>query len=63
MQVNRASGMVVLNDVLMDLVARKLMAPEEAFARAVDKAGFESLLKRAGITLGGASGARPAVKA
>ena len=48
MQVNKASGMVTLNDALMDLVTKKLVAPDEAMAKAVDKAGFESLLKRAG---------------
>jgi hypothetical protein len=38
--------MVSLNDALMDMVTRKLVAPEEALNKAVDKAGFESLLKR-----------------
>jgi len=33
----------------MDLVTRKLVAPDEAYAKSVDKAGFEMLLKRAGI--------------
>ena len=41
--------MVSLNDALMDLVAKKLVAPEEAYLKAVDKTGFEALLKRAGI--------------
>jgi twitching motility protein PilT len=49
MQVGRANGMVTLNDALMDLVTRKLVAPEEALSKSVDKAGFESLLKRAGL--------------
>ena len=48
MQVGKAAGMVTLNDALMDLVTRKLVAPEEAYARSVDKTGFEALLKRAG---------------
>ena len=38
MQVNKAQGMVTLNDALMDLVTKKLVAPEEAMAKAVDKA-------------------------
>ena len=46
MQVGKAVGMVTLNDALMDLVTKKLVAPEEAYAKAVDKAGFEALLKR-----------------
>jgi hypothetical protein len=40
--------MVTLNDALMDLVNRKLVAPEEALAKAIDKAGMESMLKRPG---------------
>lgn len=49
MQVGRAQGMVALNDALMDLVTKKLVEPQEAYLKAVDKAGFEGLLKRAGI--------------
>ncbi|HWW84221.1 MAG TPA: type IV pilus twitching motility protein PilT [Vicinamibacterales bacterium] len=49
MQVGRSNGMVTLNDALMDLVTRKLVAPEEAHSKSVDKAGFEALLKRAGL--------------
>ena len=49
MQVGRAQGMVALNDALMDLVAKKVVEPEEAYLKAVDKAGFEGLLKRANI--------------
>jgi twitching motility protein PilT len=51
MQVGRASGMVMLNDALMELVTKKVVAPEEAYAKAVDKAGFEALLKRAGMDI------------
>jgi twitching motility protein PilT len=49
MQVGKSVGMVSLNDALMDLVAKKLVAPEEAYSKSVDKGGFEALLKRAGI--------------
>jgi twitching motility protein PilT len=48
MQVGRAIGMVTLNDALMDLVNRKLVAPDEALAKAIDKPGFEAMLKRPG---------------
>jgi twitching motility protein PilT len=48
MQVGKANGMVTLNDALFDLVNKKIVAPEEAYAKAVDKTGFEALLKRAG---------------
>ena len=49
MQVGKSVGMVGLSDALMDLVAKKIVAPEEAYAKSVDKTGFEALLKRAGI--------------
>jgi len=49
MQVGRASGMVALNDALMDLVTKKLVEPEEAYLKSVDKAAFEGLLKRVNI--------------
>jgi twitching motility protein PilT len=51
MQVGKAVGMVTLNDALMDLVTKKIVAPDEAYSKAVDKGGFEGLLKRANITL------------
>src|SRR4029077_6988235 len=46
MQVGKSVGMVTLNDALLELVTKKLVAPDEALAKAVDKAGFESVLKR-----------------
>jgi len=49
MQVGKAIGMVTLNDALMELVTKKLVEPQEAYIKAVDKNGFEGLLKRAGI--------------
>jgi twitching motility protein PilT len=51
MQVGKAVGMVTLNDSLMDLVTKKVVAPDEAYSKSVDKGGFEMLLKRANITL------------
>jgi twitching motility protein PilT len=53
MQVGRNIGMVMLNDALMELVTKKLIAPDEGYAKAVDKNGFEGLLKRAGLTVEG----------
>jgi twitching motility protein PilT len=47
MQVGKAVGMVALNEALMELVTKKLVAPEEAYAKSVDKSSFEGLLKRA----------------
>jgi twitching motility protein PilT len=49
MQVGKAVGMVTLNDALMDLVNKKIVAPEEAYAKAIDKSGLEAQLKRLGF--------------
>ena len=49
MQVGKAIGMVTLNDALMDLVTKKLVTPEEAYAKAIDKTGMETTMKRLGI--------------
>jgi twitching motility protein PilT len=51
MQVGKAVGMVSLNDALMELVTKKLVAPDEAYSKAVDKPGFDMLLKRGGFAL------------
>ena len=51
MQTGRAHGMVMLNDALMDLVKKGLVEPRDAYIKAVDKSGFESLLKREGLKL------------
>jgi twitching motility protein PilT len=51
MQVGKNVGMVSLNDALFEMVAKKLVAPEEAYSKAVDKSGFEGLCKRANIVL------------
>jgi twitching motility protein PilT len=49
MQVGKANGMVTLNDALLELVTKKVIAPEEALLKAVDKTSFEASLKRVGI--------------
>jgi twitching motility protein PilT len=58
MQVNKANGMVSLNDALMELVTKKLVEPAEAYAKSVDKGSFDALLKRAGINLPGTADPR-----
>jgi twitching motility protein PilT len=65
MQVGKNVGMVTLNDALMDLVIKKLVAPEEAYAKAIDKAGIEVAMKRAGLnpSPGAPAPAAPAVAA
>lgn len=49
MQVGRAVGMVTLNDALVDLVTKKLVTPEEAYLKAVDKPVLAGMLKRFGF--------------
>ena len=49
MQVGKAAGMVTLNDALLELVTKKLVEPDEAYAKAVDKGSFEAALKRLGL--------------
>ena len=45
MQTNRKGGMVTLNDALLELVEQKQVEPQEAYGRAVDKAGLAAALK------------------
>jgi twitching motility protein PilT len=51
MQTGKAQGMEILNDALMRLVMDKTVAPDEAYFKSVDKAGFLSLLKARGIDI------------
>jgi twitching motility protein PilT len=45
MQTNRKTGMVTLNDALMELVDSKQVEPKEAYMKSVEKAGFAAALK------------------
>jgi twitching motility protein PilT len=45
MQTNRRTGMVTLNDALVELVDAKQVEPKEAYMKAVEKAGFAAALK------------------
>ena len=51
MQTGKRHGMVLLNDALIALVKDGTVEPEEAWAKAIDKAGIESQLKSAGFNL------------
>ncbi len=51
MQTAKGQGMTVLNDVLFKLVCENVVAPEEAYIKAIDKGGFLSLLKSKNIQL------------
>jgi twitching motility protein PilT len=45
MQTNRKTGMVTLNDALVELVDAKLVEPKEAYMKSVEKAGMLGALK------------------
>jgi twitching motility protein PilT len=49
MQTARKHGMVTMNDALTDLVKRNLVEPQEAYAKAVDKAGLLGSFRRGGM--------------
>lgn len=51
MQTGKVHGMVMLNDALIDLVKKDLVEPRDAYIKAVDKPGFEALLKREGLKI------------
>jgi twitching motility protein PilT len=44
MQTGRSQGMQMLNDALLDLVRRKLVLPEDALAKAIDKAELRNAI-------------------
>jgi len=48
MQTGRAHGMIMLNDALFDLVQKGIVEPRDAYIKAIDKTGFESMLTKAG---------------
>jgi len=49
MQTGKQHGMVMLNDALMNLVQKGLVEPRDAYIKAVDKPGFESMMQRQNI--------------
>ena len=51
MQTGRAKGMILLNDALLDLVKRGLVAPEEAWLKAVDKENLAKAFAAANVEL------------
>jgi len=54
MQTGRKHGMVLLNDSLLDLVKRKVVSPEEAYLKAIDKMNLVGALRAAGFEIPGA---------
>jgi twitching motility protein PilT len=48
-QTSKKLGMLTLNDALMELVEKKLVEPDEAYMKAVEKAGLVSSMKSKGF--------------
>jgi twitching motility protein PilT len=51
MQTAKQQGMVLLNEALFKYVNDKVVAPEEAYIKAIDKQGLVTMLKSKGITI------------
>ena len=51
MQTGKSVGMQTLNDALFELVKKKLVAPDEAYAKAVHKPELKQMLERGGFKL------------
>jgi twitching motility protein PilT len=51
MQTGKNHGMVMLNDALFEHVKNGLVEPMDAYVKAVDKTGFQTLLERGGFKL------------
>ncbi len=49
MQTGKKYGMCLMNESFTDLVRRKIVDPQEAYAKAVDKAGLVSMFKKNNI--------------
>jgi len=66
MQTGRKYGMCLMNDSFTDLVKRKVVDPQEAYARALDKTGLLGMFRKNGIDTSWAPaepGATPAAAA
>jgi twitching motility protein PilT len=50
-QTSKKLGMLTLNDALLELVEKKLIEPDEAYMRSVEKAGLVASLKARGIKI------------
>jgi twitching motility protein PilT len=49
MQTSRKHGMVLMTESLLDLVKRRVVEPQEAWAKAVDKAGLLAQFRKNGV--------------
>jgi twitching motility protein PilT len=51
MQTGKKFGMVLMNESLLDLVKKKIVEPQEAYAKAVDKTGLMTMFKSNNVDL------------
>jgi twitching motility protein PilT len=51
MQSQKADGNILLNEALMNLINKKLVAPKDAWIKAVDKGNLIERMKQAGVDL------------
>ena len=51
MSTGKSLGMVLLNDSLFDLVKKRIVTPEEAYIKSVNKDGLKSMYDRENIRL------------
>ena len=51
MQTGKGVGMQTLNDALFDLVKKKLVEPQEAYGKAIQKGELKQMLERGGFKL------------
>ncbi len=51
MQTSKKLGMVTLNDALLELVEKKMIEPDEAYVKAVEKSGLAASLKAKGFKI------------
>ena len=49
MQTSKKYGMCLMNDALTELVKKKVIDPQEAHLKALDKPGLLSMFKKAGV--------------
>jgi twitching motility protein PilT len=56
MQTGKKYGMCLMNESFTDLVKKKIVEPQEAYAKAVDKAGLVAMFKKNGIDTSWAPG-------
>ena len=63
MQTSRRSGMITLNDALIELVDGGQVEPKEAYMKATDKTGFSQTLRSRGHDTSFVDGDSPAAQA